>query len=100
MPRAHHRQQHRNRDAHGPVHRDALYEKARSGTKVSIDATITRGTSSFGAKIPEAKLEPKGLKKQSGQAITQEFAFDGIVASDVDSPVKFTLTNSVPSHDA
>lgn len=79
---------------------DALYAKARSGVKLALDATITRGTSSFGAKVPEAKLEPKGLKKQSGQAITQEFAFDGIVGSDPDSPVTFTLTNTVANHNA
>lgn len=79
---------------------DALYAKARSGTKLALDATITRGASSFGAKVPEAKLEPKGLKKQSGQAITQEFAFDGIVGVDADSPIKFTLTNTVASHNA
>jgi hypothetical protein len=77
---------------------DALYAKARGGTKLSIDATITRGTSSFGAKVPEAKLEPKGLKKQSGQAITQEFAFDGIVGTDTDSPVIFMLTNGIATH--
>jgi hypothetical protein len=79
---------------------DALYAKARSGTKLALDATITRGTSSFSAKVPEAKFEPKGLKKQSGQAITQEFAFDGIVGSDPDSPITFTLTNTVASHSA
>lgn len=79
---------------------DALYAKARSGTKLALDATITRGTSSLSAKVPEAKLEPKGLKKQSGQAITQEFAFDGIVGSDPDSPITFTLTNTIASHAA
>lgn len=77
---------------------DTLYQKARSGTPLSIDAAITRGTSSFGAKVPEAKLKPKGLKKQSGQAITQEFAFDGFVGSDPDAPITFTLTNTVASH--
>jgi hypothetical protein len=77
---------------------DTLYAKARSGTKLALNATITRGASSLSAKVPEAKLEPKGLKKQSGQAITQEFAFDGIVATDPDSPITFTLTNTVASH--
>jgi hypothetical protein len=79
---------------------DALYAKARIGTKLALEATITRGTSNLSAKVPEAKLEPKGLKKQSGQAITQEFAFDGIVGSDPDSPITFTLTNTVASHAA
>jgi hypothetical protein len=79
---------------------DTLYAKARGGTKLGIDATITRGTSSFSAEVPEAKLEPKGLKKQSGQAITQEFAFEGIVGSDADSPVTFTLINTVATHNA
>ncbi|HET7436032.1 MAG TPA: phage tail tube protein [Thermoanaerobaculia bacterium] len=79
---------------------DTLYAKARAGTKLALTATITRGTSSFTAKVPEAKLEPKGLKKQSGQAITQEFAFDGIVGTDADSPIKFTLTNGIATHNA
>lgn len=79
---------------------DTFYAKARAGTKLALNATITRGTSSFSAKVPEAKLEPKGLKKQSGQAITQEFTFDGIVGSDPDSPVTFTLTNGIASHNA
>ncbi|MGN6186676.1 MAG: phage tail tube protein, partial [Thermoanaerobaculia bacterium] len=77
---------------------DALYEKARIGTPLNLEATITRGTSAFTTRIPEAKLEPKGLKKQSGQAITQEFAFDGFVGTDAASPVTFALTNTVPSH--
>lgn len=79
---------------------DTLYAKARGGVKLALNATITRGASSFGAAVPEAKLEPKGLKKQSGQAITQEFAFDGIVGTDADSPVTFTLTNTVATHNA
>jgi hypothetical protein len=79
---------------------DALYAKARNGTKLALDATITRGTSSFTASVPEAKLEPKGLKKQSGQAITQEFAFDGIVGVNAESPVTFSLTNTVATHNA
>lgn len=79
---------------------DTLYAKARAGTKLALDATITRGTSSFTATVPEAKLEPKGLKKQSGQAITQEFNFDGIVGSDAESPVTFALTNGVATHNA
>lgn len=77
---------------------DALYAKARSGTPLALEATITRGSSSLSAKVPEAKLEPKGLKKQSGQAITQEFAFDGFVGSDADSPITYTLTNPAASH--
>jgi hypothetical protein len=79
---------------------DTLYAKARNGVKLGLNATIARGTSSFAANVPEAKLEPKGLKKQSGQAITQEFAFDGIVGTDADSPITFTLTNSVATHNA
>lgn len=79
---------------------DALYAKARNGDLLSLEATIARGLSSFTAKVPEAKLEPKGLKKQSGQAITQEFSFDGIVGADPDSPITFDLTNTVASHNA
>ncbi len=41
----------------------SLYAKARNGTKLSLEATITPGTSSFGARVPEAKPEPKGTQE-------------------------------------
>jgi hypothetical protein len=77
---------------------DTLYEKARNGVKLSFDLGITRADRAFNALMPETKLEPKGLKKQSGQLITQEFAFESVVASNANSPIFFTLANGIASH--
>lgn len=77
---------------------DALYAKARAGVPLSFELEITRGTKSFAALMPETLLEPSGPKKQSGNVIVQEFAFDAHVDTDANSPVLFTLENGIASH--
>ena len=77
---------------------DALYAKARGGVPLSFDLGIERGTKSFNALMPETLLEPSGPKKQSGNVIVQEFAFEANVDTDANSPIFFTLNNGIAAH--
>jgi hypothetical protein len=79
---------------------DVAWNRARSGTIFALKATLLSGTASIEHLLSEVKLVPTSPKKQSGQFVMGEFAFESFKKTDSNSPIKITLINGVTTHNA
>ena len=77
---------------------DAQWAKARNGTITSLQNNIVAGNDQLQVLQPEVKLEPADYKTDSDVGIRQEFKYSSIKKANANSPILFTLFNSVPTY--
>lgn len=82
---------------------EAFYEsearatKANAKTLAELKATLSSGADSLEILIPDAQFEPSDWER-SDDGVLITFNYDSVYDGNADSPVKFTLINSVASY--